>query len=165
MVRAEGHQVPQLSDFYGQLNPRCDVLHSVAEHERLSSGKNIFFHETSCLGNSGYAGLSCRQACAVESAALINTNMTVNLLFLDPSPQSYQASHLTTELVTHYHNVRVYRLLVREYMKDTPLQRWYTKEILGSSSWPTNHMSDILRYLTLWKFGGIYMDLDVIVIR
>lgn len=26
-----------------------------------------------------------------------------------------------------------------------------------------SHTSDVLRYLTLWKYGGTYLDLDVVV--
>lgn len=36
---------------------------------------------------------------------------------------------------------------------------------LDDSKFPVSHASDILRYLTLWKYGGIYLDLDVIVLK
>lgn len=48
-------------------------------------GKSIFFHETSC--NSYLAGkivINSRQACAVESAAKLNPNYDVYLLFTAP---------------------------------------------------------------------------------
>jgi len=48
-------------------------------------------------------------------------------------------------------------------VKETPLDAWYTSGVLKKSHWPVSHMSDILRYLTLWKYGGIYLDLDVVV--
>lgn len=31
--------------------------------------------------------------------------------------------------------------------------------------WPVEQFSDLYRIVTLWKFGGIYMDLDVISLR
>lgn len=31
--------------------------------------------------------------------------------------------------------------------------------------WPVEQHSDMLRILTLWKFGGIYMDLDVVSLK
>ncbi|XP_031353901.1 lactosylceramide 4-alpha-galactosyltransferase-like isoform X2 [Photinus pyralis] len=34
-----------------------------------------------------------------------------------------------------------------------------------ASLYARSHASDVLRYLSLWKYGGIYLDLDVIVIK
>ncbi|XP_014225099.1 lactosylceramide 4-alpha-galactosyltransferase-like isoform X2 [Trichogramma pretiosum] len=62
-----------------------------------------------------------------------------------------------------FDSASVRRILVEEYMKYTPIEKWFASGILQSSRWPNSHMSDILRYLTLWKFGGIYLDLDVVV--
>lgn len=33
------------------------------------------------------------------------------------------------------------------------------------SKYARSHASDVLRYLTLYKYGGIYLDLDVIVVK
>lgn len=123
--------------------------------------RSIFFHETSCFGRSE-AILNARQACAVESAAMMNPNMTVYLLYLSPSKLS-ESSRVLYEILKDYSNVKIRRIMINEYVKDTPLERWYASGILKSSYWPTSHMSDILRYLTLWKYGGIYLDLDVVV--
>lgn len=41
----------------------------------------------------------------------------------------------------------------------------YEKQVLQTSYWPVPHASDILRYTTLYKFGGTYLDLDVIVLK
>ncbi|XP_014204309.1 lactosylceramide 4-alpha-galactosyltransferase-like [Copidosoma floridanum] len=137
-----------------------------AEQARLSSGKNIFFHETSCFGRETNHQLefNCRQACAVESAARANPGMSVNLLFLSPSAPSNRTRKLL-DLLLRYDNVRVKRILVDDYIKESPLERWYEDGVLGTSRWPRSHMSDILRYLTLWRFGGVYLDLDVVIIK
>lgn len=37
------------------------------------------------------------------------------------------------------------------------------KDELFESEYFVSHASDYLRFLTLYKFGGIYMDLDVVV--
>lgn len=36
---------------------------------------------------------------------------------------------------------------------------------MEKSTAPIVHMSDVLRFVTLWRYGGIYLDLDVIVLR
>ncbi|XP_058789629.1 lactosylceramide 4-alpha-galactosyltransferase-like [Phymastichus coffea] len=154
--------------------PRFDPAE---ERVRLAGGRNIFFHETSCFAGEGDDGagagaeaeaeaeLNCRQACAVESAARLNPGMSVNLLFLSAAGPSNRTAGLVDQLL-RYGNVRVMRLLVAEYLRDTPLERWFAEgRVLRTSYWPRSHMSDVLRYLTLWKFGGIYLDLDVVVTR
>lgn len=37
--------------------------------------------------------------------------------------------------------------------------------MLEKSKYFTSHLSDVLRFLTLWKFGGIYLDMDMIVLK
>lgn len=36
---------------------------------------------------------------------------------------------------------------------------------MEQGKWPMEQRSDMLRLLTLWKFGGIYMDLDVVSLK
>ncbi|XP_023247774.1 lactosylceramide 4-alpha-galactosyltransferase-like, partial [Copidosoma floridanum] len=149
-----------------QTSAHVTTKHVIPEQARLSSGKNIFFHETSCFGRETNHQLefNCRQACAVESAARANPGMSVNLLFLSPSAPSNRTRKLL-DLLLRYDNVRVKRILVDDYIKESPLERWYEDGVLGTSRWPRSHMSDILRYLTLWRFGGVYLDLDVVIIK
>jgi len=92
----------------------------------------------------------------------MNPNLSVNLLYLSPSPPSDRTNLLIKQLLK-YKNVHVNRIQVTEYMRNTPTEKWYSSGILDIDKWPNIHMSDVLRYLTLWKFGGIYLDLDVIV--
>ncbi|XP_033183907.1 lactosylceramide 4-alpha-galactosyltransferase-like isoform X1 [Bombus vancouverensis nearcticus] len=130
--------------------------------DKPMTDRNIFFHETSCFDKDGLV-LNARQACAVESAAKMNPSMNVYLLFISPSKISDQSREMFNQLQT-YSNVRIRHIKPEKYMRDTPLHLWYSSGILKKSYWPRSHMSDILRYLTLWKYGGIYLDLDVVVI-
>jgi len=129
--------------------------------DKLVPGKNIFFHETSCFGEEGLV-LNARQACAVESAARMNPSMTVYLLFVSKS-QFSNSTHEIVKQLLNYRNIRIRHIYPERYVKDTPLETWYTSGALKKSRWPVSHMSDLLRYLTLWKYGGIYIDLDVVV--
>lgn len=122
---------------------------------------NIFFHETSCFGDEGVI-LTARQACAVESAAKMNPTKKVYLFLLSHSNYSISTERIIKRLVS-YENIFIKRIYMEEYVKNTPLEDWWQSGVLKSSRWPRSHMSDILRYLTLWKFGGIYLDLDVVI--
>lgn len=49
------------------------------------------------------------------------------------------------------------------YSKDTPLYDWFRHDKIFHSQYLNSHVSDLLRYLSLYKFGGTYLDLDVVV--
>jgi len=92
----------------------------------------------------------------------MNPSMTVYLLFVSKSEFSNSTREIVRNLL-NYPNVRIRHIDPQKYVKETPLDAWYTSGILKKSHWPVSHMSDMLRYLTLWKYGGIYLDLDVVV--
>lgn len=131
-------------------------------NEIITDDRNIFFHETSCFGKEGIV-MTSRQACAIESAAMMNPTMKVHLFILSNANYSNETKQII-HILTNYKNVVIHRIFMEEYVKNTPIQDWWESGVLRSSRWPKSHMSDILRYLTLWKFGGIYLDLDVVVI-
>lgn len=49
------------------------------------------------------------------------------------------------------------------YSQNTPIQDWSHSDDLYLSSYLNSHVSDFLRYVSLYKFGGTYLDLDVVV--
>lgn len=42
------------------------------------------------------------------------------------------------------------------------MEDFFIRDELSNSSYPIEHTSDILRILTLYEFGGLYLDLDEI---
>jgi hypothetical protein len=132
-----------------------------------TKGKSIFFHETSCASSvQGGIVLTARQACAVESAAKMNPELDVYLLFTAPINlgNSTVKSKFVSQLLS-YPNVHMRHLNFERYFVDSPLEQWYKGGALKASRWPRSHASDVLRFLTLWKYGGTYLDLDVVVKR
>ncbi|KAK9883262.1 hypothetical protein WA026_001447 [Henosepilachna vigintioctopunctata] len=134
----------------------------------IRKGKSIFFHETSC---NSYINdkivINSRQACAVESAALMNPNLDVYLTFTSPGVFKFEdtESDRFLKALLGYSNVRINHLNYEKYTKGTPVEELYSKGAIEASHYAMSHASDILRYLTLWKYGGIYLDLDVVVIK
>lgn len=129
---------------------------------------SIFFHETSC--NSYFKGkieIQARQACAVESAAYTNPGYDIYLLFTSPGiiKDEGSLSDRILNALQSYKNIKLYHLDYEKYTKDTPLEELYKSGKVESSKYTRSHASDVLRYLTLWKYGGIYLDLDVIVLK
>lgn len=119
--------------------------------------RKAFFLET-----SGANQLDYRQSCAVESLALMNPNMTIHLLMTGDVNSS--ASTIRT-LSAAYPNLHITKILLGEFILHTPLSHWYFCTTWNYGPWAVPHLSDGLRLLTLFKYGGYYFDLDVIQLR
>jgi lactosylceramide 4-alpha-galactosyltransferase len=121
------------------------------------NSNRAFFIET-----SGSGGLSVRQACAVESLALHNPNLTVYVLFVNVKINT--SLDTVQELEKKYNNVHLISINLDDYMAGTALEHWY-----HCSDWRNgfyvNNLSNGLRLLTLSKYGGYYFDLDIISVR
>ncbi|XP_069685761.1 lactosylceramide 4-alpha-galactosyltransferase-like [Periplaneta americana] len=141
------------------------------EMEPRTGDRNIIFLETRCLlnqnGSYSHKGLLLhkRQACAVESAAQMNPNQTVYLLYSCPIIGTLQDFSDYVKAVFTYPNVRLWRVDIARLFANTPLEKWNFWQQIVSSQWPSEHASDVLRFLTLWKYGGTYLDLDVILLK
>ncbi len=110
----------------------------------------------------------CRQACAIESAARMNPKHEVFVLFASPVGfRDSTVSNLPTniEVLKTYPNVHLRNVNLWKYVEDTPLESWLSNNTLFESMYFHEHLSQVLRYLTLYKFGGLYLDLDLIVQR
>lgn len=135
---------------------------------KVKKDKTIFFHETSCKSYQlGKIVITPRQACAVESAAKLNPNFDVILTFTSPGVMKFQntESDRMLKALLSYSNVKILHLNYERYTQKTPLEDIYKSRRVDFSYYAQSHASDVLRYLTLSKFGGIYLDLDVIVVK
>ncbi|XP_052865868.1 lactosylceramide 4-alpha-galactosyltransferase-like [Anopheles cruzii] len=139
---------------------------SQAALQPTSDGRNIFFHETSCSAD-GVLRLSARQACAIESAARTNPGWNIFVLFA--APVGFQNNRSTAlpviDSLLQYRNVHLRYVNLTTYGNDTPLDEWMQSGEIYRSQYMNSHLSDVMRYLTLYKYGGTYLDLDVIVRR
>ncbi|XP_034474400.1 lactosylceramide 4-alpha-galactosyltransferase-like [Drosophila innubila] len=146
-------------------------------------GRSIFFHETSCHrpkrkrqrpGQSfdtqyNMLQLTARQSCAIESAALHNPNFHVFVLFAGPtyrhSDNNSQHQQPLIDALLSYKNVQLRQLNLWRYAKGTPIEDWLNDGKLFRSSYLFSHISDFLRFLTLYRYGGLYLDMDVVMLR
>ncbi|EDW75882.1 uncharacterized protein Dwil_GK15176 [Drosophila willistoni] len=152
-------------------------------HPKPRAGRSIFFHETSChlfrkeerkqgkKKEYKLLQLTPRQACAIESAALHNPNFDIFVLFADPTYKvtkwrngSLEQSPLI-EAILGYNNVHLRSLNLWTYSEGTPIEAWFKDGQLFQSRYLFSHLSDFLRYLTLYRYGGLYLDMDVVVLR
>jgi len=137
-----------------------NTLPELNEHEVTDN--SIFFMETSCNHKNG-VHLTLRQGCAIESAAKLNLNLKVFVLFVAPSFVNNKSRVINS--LSALKNVYLRHIDFVKYSHNTPLQEFVASGKMFNSQWPVSHTSDLLRFLTLWKFGGTYMDLDVVLMK
>lgn len=66
---------------------------------------------------------------------------------------------------TLYKNIFTLKLDEANLVQNTPLDTWYFNETWRKSQLWDYHLGDALRLAYLWKYGGVYLDTDVIVLR
>jgi hypothetical protein len=139
------------------------------EAEPVPGERHIIFLETLCVLNdsvrSNKSGLAVtqRQACAVASAANTNPDSKVYLLYTCSIIGNLGDSPEYVKQMLSYTNVRIWKLVISDYINGTVLEAWDFMRKIRSSKWPVVHASDVLRYLTLWKYGGTYLDMDFVI--
>jgi len=127
----------------------------------LVPSRCIFFHETTCSSPN----LTPRQACALESAAKTNRNLNIFFLLFAPDRFSERSEALVKILET-YDNVYIRRVRLSTYVIDTPIEDWFSASLWKFSenrAWLRTDFHDYIRMLTLWKFGGVALNLNSIV--
>ena len=138
--------------------------------------RDIFFLET-----SGESCLTPRQACSIESAIRTNPQSNIKVLMegtgVLSGPHSWKSKHeglpghrrscTITDRLQKEINLKIYRDDLLAYLASTPLWTLVQSGALSetSSHYPLHHRSDLVRVAIMWKMGGIYLDLDCMVLR
>jgi hypothetical protein len=117
--------------------------------------ENIFFIETAAFMFNSLdvvtepAELRVRQACSIESAALLNPNSQVFVILAN---RLNVTSSKLTETLMEYQNVVFLPLNVAELSVGSPVEDWLKSEKLFASRYIIQNVSDLLRVLVLWKY-------------
>jgi lactosylceramide 4-alpha-galactosyltransferase len=85
--------------------------------------------------------------------------ITAPVNFLD-----YPANDFVRALQT-YPNIHFKYFDVIEITKGTPLNEWIHNATLFQSYFLNVHVSDVFRLVVLWRYQGIYLDLDMLVLH
>ncbi|XP_069812834.1 alpha-1,4-N-acetylglucosaminyltransferase-like [Dendropsophus ebraccatus] len=130
----------------------------------LEKGNGILFVET--MGKMNQSSLVL---CSIESAARMYPDRPVvyfmkglNDIITVKDERKAQEYFLT---LSSYKNIYFFPLNFEKLFADTPLLPWYQKVDPNKERYWVHVKSDACRFALIWKYGGIYMDTDVISIR
>lgn len=115
---------------------------------------NIFFIEKEC------EQFTPRFACAIEAAAQANPEMQINVLFIGPA---YNIRKLVA-IQTQFPNVKFVRIYLQDFANDSKLRAILNEKSLRKRRILQTGTLDILKYWVLIKYGGIYLDKNMIAI-
>lgn len=120
---------------------------------------NIFFVETRSPETGIISNLLPRQACAIESASTLNPDWTIFVYILNANELG-ENPYWT--IILSLPNVHIKFIHAAEFAHQTPTEHLLRKGLKTRPEWLTSHTSDVMRYTILYKYAGVYMDLDVI---
>ncbi|XP_071075203.1 lactosylceramide 4-alpha-galactosyltransferase [Dasypus novemcinctus] len=121
----------------------------------------IFFLETSDRTNPNFLFM-----CSVESAARTHPESRVVVLMKGlAGGNASLPRHLGISLLGCFPNVRLRPLRLEELFRGTPLAAWHAAARRRWEPYLLPVLSDAARIALLWKFGGVYLDTDFIVLR
>lgn len=95
----------------------------------------------------------------------MNPNTNIVVLFLSSSNHIKIKNWPEYQPLLDYDNIHLRYFHIEDIIEHTPIEEWVKKGHLSGSYYPIVHTSDILRYTLLYKYSGIYLDLDVIVTK
>ncbi|XP_063296783.1 alpha-1,4-N-acetylglucosaminyltransferase-like [Pelobates fuscus] len=127
----------------------------------LGPGNGIIFLET-----GRRTQLPSLVLCAIESAARVYHDRPVvfftNGLSENNSVSDEDPTQLRIPFLSSFPNIYVFPLKLEKVFKDTPLLPWYQKMNPKKEPYLVNNYSNGCRLALIWKYGGIYMDTDII---
>jgi hypothetical protein len=118
----------------------------------ISSHHKVFFVMTDDI-------LSSYHLCAVESAAkfMSNYEFYVIILSTNNTETNIKSDKRFNELLNSYPNIKLFRLKDDKYFHDSPIRSVHLKGDFSPSL-----IVFAARILTLWRYGGITYDLDLV---
>ncbi|XP_069830047.1 alpha-1,4-N-acetylglucosaminyltransferase-like [Dendropsophus ebraccatus] len=146
------------------INSSNEDLDPLIPSALLRQGKNILFVETA--GKMKQPSLTM---CSIESAARAYPERSVVYFMqglddvITVGDVNKAQQHFPTLLP--YKNIYFFPLRMDNLLAYTPLMAWYNKVNPNKERYWIHVKSDACRYALIWKYGGIYMDTDVISIR
>lgn len=148
-LRTRNHSVTSLLKF-------TEILQSITFN--FTPNESSFF----LVESSGRSTLTIRELCTIESVATHHPEHSVYVLL---TTNLLRKTWPTRKLIEIYPNVQFRFLEFESFIKASPLRHLWNSGQIQKSLYLVSHVSDIVRFLILYKFGGYYLDLDQLLLR
>lgn len=125
-----------------------DILSYKFEHE---SNKNMFFLDTTVLVKKDPekpAYFTNRQACSIESAALMNPDYKVFVIFLEKFNIGDSPPIRTLQKLE---NVIFLRMDFEKFVENTPVEEWVRSGEIYKTKFLVFNVSDLLKAMLQWR--------------
>ena len=139
--------------------------HCIGTHKLQSlDGVDSLAHGILMVETSGRKTLYPRQACALESAVR-RSGLPVTLVMM--TSELDLSDNTTCQLIMSSvtSNISIFTVNPDTLALNTPLQGFFSSNQLIQSPHKMVHTSDSLRMLLMYKYGGLYLDLDYIILN
>ena len=114
-------------------------------------------------GKQSGLAITQREACTVASAANTNPNTKLYLLYTCSVIGNIGDSTEFVKQMLSILNIRVWKLVISDYIKGYPLETWDFMGKVRTSDWTVAHASGILQFIMFWKYGGTYLDMYFVI--
>ncbi|XP_065341735.1 lactosylceramide 4-alpha-galactosyltransferase-like [Cloeon dipterum] len=110
--------------------------------------------------------LQHRFVCCLESLVALNPETSIVILTVGPYEKfGLKGNEAFDELMQNSTNLYLSSVDVSEVIRDTVLEKFVGSNIQNGVLRKPAHLSDFLRMCLLWKLGGAYIDLDLLIIK
>uniref|UniRef100_A0A8C5MDK8 Alpha 1,4-glycosyltransferase domain-containing protein n=1 Tax=Leptobrachium leishanense TaxID=445787 RepID=A0A8C5MDK8_9ANUR len=146
------------------LLPKTEIRNVADSYDILGGGKGIILLEVSDRMNPPPLVL-----CSIESIARVYPERPV-VFFMKGLPDIESGDYQTQArkrfpVLSSFENIYFFPLRMDELYADTPFLPWYKKVDPAKERYWIHVSADGCRLAAMWKYGGIYMDTDVIAMR
>ncbi|XP_048405265.1 lactosylceramide 4-alpha-galactosyltransferase-like [Stegostoma tigrinum] len=138
--------------------PSIDFNNGTDGDYHAHDNTTIFFVEVSDRTNPTFLSL-----CSVESAA--RSHPRAKIVFYMKGLSAAKAKTFGISLLNCFPNVEIRPLDLIDLFADTPLSLWYSRLHQWWQPYLIPTIADACRLVLLWKYGGIYLDTDIIVLK
>ncbi|OCT81146.1 alpha-1,4-N-acetylglucosaminyltransferase [Xenopus laevis] len=136
----------------------------ISPEDLLYAGNGIMFVETTDRMDPPHLVL-----CSIESAARVYPDRPVAFFMKGltdiNSAEDEVKPRMSYPTLLSYDNIYFFPLRMNELLNNTPLMPWYQKVNPKTEIYWNHVSSDACRLALIYKYGGLYMDTDIITFR
>ncbi|CAF4845327.1 unnamed protein product [Pieris macdunnoughi] len=125
------------------------------------TGRSIFFNDPSCNVRVFHP----KDACSIESAARAHRDWPIYVLFNSPVSNEELKRNDVLKVLMKLPNIHFARVNIEELSMGTPAEGFVSSGALNDTDCAIAFTEVLVKYITLYKWGGIFMEKDFIVTK